>query len=114
MLEKREEDFITFWEKNRLIQKKNTKQFILGLTFGLFIGLSTLMLIFSGWYQRATMVATTRLNPFVFIVIIVIIAVFMAYLNRKFKWERHEQQYLELLAKKQKLKEKHTANQEGI
>lgn len=103
MLSKKEQDFLDYWEKNRIIQKKNTKQFILGLTFGLFIGLSTLMLIFSGWYQRATMVANTRLSPIVFILIVVIIAVFMAYLNRKFKWERFEQQYLELSAKKKKL-----------
>jgi len=105
MLSKQEEDFIVFWEKNRMAQKKNSKQFLIGIIAGLSLGLSTLILIFSNWYQRATMIANSRLNPFLFLIIIVIIAVFMAYLNRKFKWERFEQQYQELLAKKHKLEQ---------
>lgn len=97
-----EEDFLEYWTSNRIKQKKNTKQFILGLTAGLAIGFSLFIFIFSGWYQRATMVANSKLNPTLFAVIIIVISVFMAYFYRHFKWEQQEQQYLELLAKKKK------------
>ena len=102
MLSAKEEEFIQYWQTQRLLQKKNAKQFLIGLTIGLSIGASTLFLIFSGWYQRATMVANTRLSPMILIIIIVAISVFMAYLYRNYKWEVYEQQYLELLAKKKK------------
>ena len=63
---------------------------------------SIFIFIFSGWYQRATMVANTKLSPTLFIVIIVVISVFTAYFYRIYTWEQKEQQYLELLAKKKK------------
>lgn len=99
-----EEDFLAYWAENRLKQKKNTKQFVIGLTIGLAISFSLFIFIFSGWYQRATMVANTKLSPTLFATIIIIISVFMAYFYRTFKWEQQEQQYLELLAKKKKQK----------
>lgn len=103
MLTKMEEDFLEYWACNRIKQKKNTKQFIIGLTAGLAISFSLFIFIFSGWYQRATMVANSKLNPTLFAIIIIVICVFMAYFYRNFKWEQQEQQYLELLAKKKKL-----------
>ena len=102
MLTKMEEDFVQFWETNRLKEKKNIKYFIIGLTAGLALSLSIFIFIFSGWYQRATMVANTKLIPTLFIVIIVVISVFTAYFYRIYTWEQKEQQYLELLAKKKK------------
>ncbi|MBX2931295.1 MAG: hypothetical protein KF781_05035 [Chitinophagaceae bacterium] len=102
MLTEKEEKFIVYWEKNRIAQKKNTKQFIIGLTMGLLIGFTTLVLIFSGWYIRATMVANSKLSPIVFLIAVIVLSVFIAFLNRKYKWEQYEQQYLELLAKKKK------------
>ncbi len=105
MLTKMEEDFLEYWASNRIKQKKNTKQFIIGLTAGLAISFSLFIFIFSGWYQRATMVANSKLNPTLFAIIIIIISVFMAYFYRNFKWEQQEQQYLEVLAKKKKLSE---------
>jgi len=102
MLSDKEEKFITYWEKNRLLQKKNTKQFLIGLTMGLLIGFTSLVLIFTGWYERATMVANSRLSPIVFLIAVIILAVFIAFINRKYKWEQYEQQYLELMAKKKK------------
>ncbi|MCZ2223542.1 MAG: hypothetical protein LC122_07925 [Chitinophagales bacterium] len=102
MLSKKEEEFIAFWQKNRLAQKKNTKQFLIGLTAGLLIGFTSLLLIFSGWYERATMVANSKLSPIVFLLAVIVLAVFIAFVNRKYKWEQYEQQYLELLAKKKK------------
>ena len=102
MLTKMEEEFVEYWQANRLKQKKNTKYFVIGLTAGLAVSLSIFVFIFSGWYQRATMVANTKLNPTVFVIIIIAISVFMAYMYRSYNWEQKEQQYLELLAKKKK------------
>lgn len=102
MLTKMEEDFIAYWQANRIEQKKSTTKFVIGLTAGLAVGLSIFVFIFSGWYQRATMVANTKLNPTVFVIIIITISVFMAYMYRTYTWEQKEQQYLELLAKKKK------------
>jgi hypothetical protein len=102
MLTQMEEDFIKYWEANRSKQKKNSKQFIIGLTAGLAASFSIFIFIFSGWYERATMQANSRLSPTLFAIIILIISVFMAYLYRSYKWEQSEQQYLELLAKKKK------------
>lgn len=102
MLSEKEEAYISFWEANREKQKKNVKQFVVGLSIGLTIGVATFFLILSGWYERANMVANSRLSPLIFTIIIVAIAVFMAYIYRNYQWEMREQQYLELLAKKKK------------
>lgn len=102
MLSDKEKAYIIFWEANRHKQKKNSRQFVIGLTAGLSMGAATILLIVSGWYQRANMVANSKLSPSIFAIIIIAIAVFMAFLYRKYKWEMHEQQYLEIMAKKKR------------
>jgi len=102
MLSEKERAYISYWQDNRDKQKKNTVQFIIGLSVGLSIGAATISLLASGWYIRANMEANSKLNPTVLAVIIISIAVFMAYMYRRHKWEMQEQQYLELLAKKRK------------
>ena len=102
MLSEKEEQFITYWEKAREHDKKSLMQFIKGLSRGLLIGIGIVLLLAIGWYQRANMVANTQLNPFLFLFTIIIIAVFIAYFYRQYRWEQYEQQYLELLAKKKK------------
>jgi hypothetical protein len=103
MLTEKEESFLIYWNENRSRQKQRTKQFVIGLATGLAFGLSILFFIFSGWYTRATMIANSRLNPVLFFIIIIAIAVFMAYFYRNYKWEMYEQQYLELCIKKKKM-----------
>lgn len=102
MLTKKEHQFLKYWEENRNHQKQKTKQFVVGLIIGLSIGLSILYLIFIGWYDRATMVANTRLSPILFLIIIISISVFIAYFYRNYKWDMYEQQYKELLFKRKK------------
>jgi hypothetical protein len=104
MLSEKEEAFLLYWSENRSRQKQRTKQFVIGLATGLGFGLSILFFIFSGWYTRATMIANSRLNPFLFFFIIIAIAVFIAYFYRNYKWEMYEQQYQELTIKKKKAK----------
>ncbi len=102
MLSEKEEAYIAYWAANREKQKKNVKQFVAGLSIGLTIGAATIFLVLSGWYERANMVANTRLSPLIITFVVIAIAVFMAYLYRNHQWDMREQQYLELLAKKKK------------
>lgn len=100
MLSKEEEDFILYWEKNSFQQKHSTRPFMVGLSAGFVLGISLIAVVFSGWYERANMVANARLNSFVFLIAILGISLFMAFMYRKFRWETYEQRYRELLAKK--------------
>lgn len=100
MLSKEDEDFIVYWEKNSLQQKHSTRPFMIGLSAGFILGISLIAVVFSGWYERANMVANSRLSSVVFLIAIMGISVFMAFMYRKFRWETYEQRYRELLAKK--------------
>jgi ABC-type Fe3+-siderophore transport system permease subunit len=100
MLTEEEEAFIQYWEKNSTQQKHSTRPFMIGLSAGFVLGVSLIAVVFSGWYERANMVANSRLSSFVFLLAILGISFFMAFIYRKFRWESKEQQYRELLAKK--------------
>ena len=102
MLNEREEKFIKQWEANRLREKKLWRQLAVGLPIGAIFGLGIMINFFSGWYTRAEMVANSEFNPWVLVVAVVIIVVFVAIFSRKMQWERKEQAYLELLNKKKK------------
>lgn len=80
-------------------EQKSLKEFIKGLSKGLFIGIGIVLLLFIGWYERANMLANTQFNPFLFLLIIILIAVFIGFFYRQYQWEQKEQQYLELKAK---------------
>ena len=54
------------------------------------------------WYKRADAVGVSQFSPTVLIIAVLLITVFVALLNRRFRWERLEQQYLELKAKEKK------------
>lgn len=103
MLTSEEENFIVFWEKNRIQQKHSTRPFMIGLSAGFVFGIGVIAVLYTGWYERANMVANARLSSFVFLLAIMGISFFMAFVYRKFRWESREQQYKELLAKKKAL-----------
>lgn len=100
MLSKEDEDFIIYWEKNSFRQKHSIRPFMVGLSAGFILGISLIAIVFSGWYERANMVANSRLSSVVFLIAIMGISLFMAFMYRKFRWETYEQRYRELLAKK--------------
>ena len=102
MLTRDEETFLEWWHENREKQKTSLRPLLTGLSAGLVLGIASLLSIASGWDKRAAMVASTRLSSVVFLLAILVISVFMAIIYRKFRWEMQEQQYLELLAKKNK------------
>ncbi|MDE3235551.1 MAG: hypothetical protein KGO81_06310 [Bacteroidota bacterium] len=106
MLTEQEESFIKYWAANREYEKKSFKQFLKGLSSGISIGIGIVLVIIAGWYERANMEANTQMNPFILLLVIAIISVFMAYFYRNYQWEMKEQRYLELLARKRKQENK--------
>ncbi len=99
-----DEDFELFWLKNREKEKNNIKTYLFGLSSGFAIGVSIILTIYSGWYQRATMVAYSKMSGVILFVAIILISIFFAVIYSKFKWEMQEQRYLEIKHKKSKEK----------
>ena len=100
MLTEQEQKFIEWWEANRESQKKSFKQFIKGLSRGLAISVGIILIVVLGWYKRANMEANSQMSTTVFVIALLGITLFMAWLYQNYQWEMHEQQYLELKAKK--------------
>ena len=103
MLTTDEENFLAYWAANRANKKQNFKQFVKGLSSGIAIGICILIIISIGWYSRANMEANTKASPLLIIVCIAIIAIFMAFMYKNYKWEQNEQLFKELSAKKKRL-----------
>jgi hypothetical protein len=94
--------FIAYWEQNRERQASLSYQLLFGLPFGFLFSVPILINFLLGrfWYKRADAVGMSQFNPIVLVLAILIISIFIALLNRKFRWEKLEQQYLELQARK--------------
>jgi hypothetical protein len=100
MLTEEESQFIVYWEKNRIRQKKITRQFLLGMPLGLLFILPILINFGSGWYKRAQMVANSSdFSPGTLMIALLLIFGFIAIFSRKHRWEMNEQRYLELKAR---------------
>lgn len=95
--------FFAYWQENSEKEKSSRKAFMLGLSSGFAIGGTVIAFILSGWYQRATMVANSKMSAFVLFIAILGISIFIAFMYRRFKWEMNDQRYQEILAKKRKL-----------
>ena len=106
MLSKTEEEYIVYWQQQRDTYKQSFVQFVKGMSIGLGISSAIIITIITGWYERANMVANSKMSTVVFVIALLLITVFMAWLYRNFQWENKEQQYLELLAKKKRFETK--------
>lgn len=106
MLSQENESFLQWWAENRIREKNSLRPFLIGLSFGFSIGIGVILVLESGWYERANMVANSRLSSVVFVLALMIISVFMAFVYRKFRWEMQEQRYQELLILKNKSENK--------
>ena len=98
-----EKQYIDYWERNRLREKKVLNQLLIGLPLGIVFAAPVLLNLFGGWYKRAGMQANAKMNPVVLLVAVLLIVVFVAIFSRKHKWEMKEQQYREFLAKRDAL-----------
>ncbi len=102
MQEKDDLIFFEYWAVNRLKNKTSTRPFLKGLSVGFAIGIGILGVIYLGWYQRADMQVSSSLSPFLFLIAIMGLSLFMAFFYRNYQWEMKEQRYLSILARKKK------------
>jgi ABC-type Fe3+-siderophore transport system permease subunit len=100
MPKEEDSDFFDRWTTERHIYKNAARPFFIGLSAGISIGIAILLSIYLGWYQRANMELNSNLNPFVFIIAILGISIFMAFIYRNYQWEKYEQRYFSILARK--------------
>ncbi len=98
----KEAAFLKYWEENRFKENSVLKQFFPGLPIGLALGAAILLLLNSGWYVRADMVALSESSPVVIFVAIACIVAFTSFFYKKFRWEMNEQAYKELKATAEK------------
>lgn len=101
-----EKKFLAYWEQNRSKQKKLLNQLMFGLPVGILFSVPLLINFFVGkfWYKRADAVGVSQFSPSVLVVAVLLISVFVALFNRRFRWEKLEQQYLEIKAKERREK----------
>ena len=97
-----EEKFLSYWEANREKESRIAVQLLFGLPYGILFSIPILVNFLLGrfWYKRADAVGLSQFNPIVLIIAVLLISIFIALLNRKFRWEKLENQYLELKARK--------------
>ena len=95
--------FIAYWEENRDRQSTLSYQLLFGLPIGFLFSIHILVNFLLGrfCYKRADAVGLSQFIPIVLLLAILIISCFIAVVNRRFRWEKLEQQYLELKARKQ-------------
>ncbi len=93
-----EQKFLTYWEENREREGRLSVQLLFGLPYGILFSVPILVNFLLGrfWYKRADAVGLSQFNPVVLILAVLIISVFIALLNRRFRWEKLENQYLEI------------------
>jgi len=99
MLSKKDEAFLKYWEENRIKEKSLIKQFFPGLPIGLCLGAAILLVLESGWYERANMVERAQSSPIVLFIAIAGIVAFTGFFYKRFRWEMNEQAYMELMQK---------------
>lgn len=110
MLTDDEKRFMAYWEKNRDRHGRLSYQLMSGLPMGAIFSLPIVINFILGrfWYKRADAVGISQFNPMVLVLAVLLISVFIAVFNKKFKWDQNEQKFLEL-----KSKERREAKKEG-
>jgi uncharacterized membrane protein len=101
MLTTEEKDFIEYWERNRVKQKRLVKQFLIGLPVGVLFATLIFVNFLSGWYKRADMIINSQGSLIlVVLVAVILIVIFVSIFSVRHKWDINEQRYRELLSKK--------------
>jgi membrane protein YdbS with pleckstrin-like domain len=115
MITDEERRFVIYWEKNRVKEKKIVRQWLVGMPIGLLFAIPILLNFSMGWYKRANMWARAHSGDsgtIVIIVAVLLISTFIAIFYKQHRWDRYEQQYLEIQAKitKEQLFDKESAD----
>ncbi|WP_276483184.1 hypothetical protein [Paraflavitalea pollutisoli] len=103
MLNEREQEFIRYWEANRLRQKQWKYQLLSGIPIGLIFAVPVLAIAFTGklWYKRADMAMNAQVNPLVLVLAVFVITVFVSIFYKRHQWDMREQQYQHLKAREE-------------
>jgi predicted PurR-regulated permease PerM len=74
----------------------------IGLPLGVVMVIAIFLNFFSGWYKRAEMVMRREQSSLILILLLaaVLIVVFVVVFSARHRWEINEQQYRELLKKR--------------
>lgn len=102
MLSDEENNFIRYWEDNRLRKKKIWRQLSVGLPLGVALAGAILVNIYSGWNPAGTYIQFNPQLMIVLFVAILMIVIFVVIFSARHRWDLNEQHYKELLAKKMK------------
>lgn len=102
MLTEQEKEFIAYWEENRLRKKKIWRQLSVGLPLGAVLGGAILVNVYSGWNKAGTVLQYNGELLLVLMAAILLIVIFIVVFSARHRWDMQEQQYRELLAKKDK------------
>ncbi len=95
-----DDEFVKWWEENREAERKWVRQLSVGLPVGLVFGFPILLsLVLRGWYKRMPYVSGTQFT--LILMASLGIAVFIAVFRMYFRWEQHEQRYLEIKSRQQ-------------
>lgn len=91
--------FVEYWEKNRERESKILTQLLFGIPIGLLFSLPVFLIVFTSrfWYKRADMLVNTRLSPWLLLIAVFIITVFVAIFYKRHQWDMKEQQYQEFM-----------------
>src|SRR5919107_398535 len=104
MLTPEENKFIEYWGVERT-KKKKIFRYTVGLPLGVLIVTLVFINVMSGWDTRAVMVLRSN-SSFIIVIVLACIGIvtFLTIFSSRYQWEQKEQQYKELLAKKESLK----------
>ena len=97
-----ENDFIKYWEENRLRKKRVLKQLYVGLPLGVVMVIAIFVNFFSGWYKRADMQWHTEDASLVLVLLVaaLLIVIFVVIFSARHRWDMNEQRYHELLTRR--------------
>ena len=103
MLNKKEEDFLQYWEEQRKDKKKFLRKVSIGLPLGVLLAAAVLINFLSGWYKKADMDIRSHSSVIIVVLIALVgIVVFITIFSAHYRWDQNEMQYKELLSKKKK------------
>ncbi len=100
----KENQFLTYWEKNRETQSTFISKLLRGLPMALLFALPVLLLVvcvwllFPDWYMK---ISKTSPGAFIMVIIaLMMVVAFYSFFRMQYKWEMNEQLYNEIKAKK--------------
>lgn len=100
MLSSEEQQFIKYWEHNRLRKKKGWRQLAIGLPLGVAIAGAILVNVYSDWNPAGNVLRYDPQTMFVVLAAILLVIVFVVIFSARHRWDMNEQHYKELMAKK--------------